>query len=219
MGCKGEESRLEKSAPSASRFEAFGFEPSGGGLESIESTSGTCATWYRAYQKALSSKDEDTDGQLVEVFFPESPEAVSDGMIHSRIIFALFADSDVDDTHIGVRVEKGRVTLGGSVGNDRHKHRAANLAMRQKGVAAVQNNLHVASRHLDHSIAENVKAVLESFTLIGTEAVEVNVDRGTVILRGRVPNQTAREAAGRIAWRTPGVVEVRNQLNVQGAHG
>jgi osmotically-inducible protein OsmY len=223
MRCKGEGPATGGNAYDGNRFDAYGFKLPGGEDRKIpdrtESTSGTCASWYNAYQKSLLSEEKESGKQHIEVFYPESPQAVSDGLIHSKIIFALFADSGVDDTHIGVRVERGIVTLGGAVRSDRQKYRAGNVAVRQKGVTAVYNNLLVASPHLDHNIAENVKAVLESFTLIDTHAVHVQVDRGIVMLSGRVPNQRALETAGRVAWRTPGVLDVRNRLNVQAAHG
>jgi osmotically-inducible protein OsmY len=216
MRWKGEVPKTENKV-SGNRFDAYGYGMSQmQGGERIESTSGTCASWYNAYQKALSSKEENNGEPLIEVFYPESPQAVSDGLIHSRIIFALFADSEVDDTHIGISVKNGRVTLGGSVRSQRLKYRAGNVVIRQKGVRSVRNNLHVASRHLDYSIAENVKAVLGNLTLIDTRAVEVTVDRGIVMLSGMVPNQSAREAAGRMALRTPGVLDVRNTLDVHG---
>jgi len=203
MRWKGEVPKTENKV-SGNRFDAYGYGMSQmQGGERIESTSGTCASWYNAYQKALSSKEENNGEPLIEVFYPESPQAVSDGLIHSRIIFALFADSEVDDTHIGISVKNGRVTLGGSVRSQRLKYRAGNVVIRQKGVRSVRNNLHVASRHLDYSIAD-------------TRAVEVTVDRGIVMLSGMVPNQSAREAAGRMALRTPGVLDVRNTLDVHG---
>ena len=217
MHCKGKEPNNETSNANVGRLDAYGLDLSY--LKTrTESSSGTCAAWYSAYQKSLLSKKKERK-EHIEEFYPESPQTVSDGLIHSRIIFALFAESDVDDTHIGVRVEKGLVTLGGSVREERQKYRAGIIVMRQKGVMSVRNNLQVATRHLDQNIAENVMAVLESFTLIDTHAVEVNVDRGIVMLKGMVPNQNAREAAGRVAFRTPGVVDVRNQLHVQAAHG
>jgi osmotically-inducible protein OsmY len=214
MRCKGEEPKSEANKTTGERFNAYGFEASSlASRASTEGTSATCAGWYSDYQKSLFSNGK-ASREHIEVFYPESPQTVSDGLIHSRIIFALFVDLDVDDTHIGIRVENGWVTLGGSVKDERQKYRAGNIAMRQAGVRTVRNNLQVASRRLDHRIAENVKAVLESLTLIDTQAVEINVDRGIVMLSGRVPNQNAREAAGQVALRTPGVLDVRNQLNV-----
>ncbi|HEY8477426.1 MAG TPA: BON domain-containing protein, partial [Chloroflexota bacterium] len=46
----------------------------------------------------------------------------------------------------------------------------------------------------------------------------VEVDSGVVTLTGTVPNKRVKAAAGDDAWWVPGVVDVRNELQVTGRH-
>ena len=45
--------------------------------------------------------------------------------------------------------------------------------------------------------------------------IDVDVQAGVVILSGRVRSAELRGAAGAVAWRTPGVRDVCNVLNVR----
>ncbi|MDA8140883.1 MAG: BON domain-containing protein [Desulfobacteraceae bacterium] len=69
----------------------------------------------------------------------------SDDLIHSRIIFGLFSDPLVDDTHIGVRVVNGLVTLSGEALDRCQKNRAEHIAAGEEGVTIVRNLLTVVS--------------------------------------------------------------------------
>jgi len=51
-------------------------------------------------------------------------------------------------------------------------------------------------------------------SLVDAETVDVRVVNGVVTLSGSVPNLAARRAARDTAWRTPGVVDVRENLRI-----
>ncbi len=46
--------------------------------------------------------------------------------------------------------------------------------------------------------------------------IEVNCDAGVVTLAGTVPNKPAKHAAGDDTWWVPGVVDVRNNIQIGG---
>ena len=70
------------------------------------------------------------------------------------------------------------------------------------------------TRDADSGITKVVEASLESNDKVKARQVEVQTREGIVILTGVVDTEEARREAGRVAWRTPGVDGVVNDLTV-----
>jgi len=68
--------------------------------------------------------------------------------------------------------------------------------------------------HSDSEIKSTVVDRLRANPHTADCTLKVDVKRGVVILRGRVPSRRAKRAAGDDAWDTPGVADVSNQLDV-----
>ncbi len=69
-------------------------------------------------------------------------------------------------------------------------------------------------RKSDEELKKDVIARLEK---LGLSKLEVRVSNAVAILTGTVQNYIEKRNAGAEAWKTPGVVEVFNDLQVQGA--
>lgn len=67
----------------------------------------------------------------------------SDERVYGDVCEALTDDSEVDATHIEVKVSEGEVTLSGSVTSREQKRRAAHVADRIAGVRDVHNQLRI----------------------------------------------------------------------------
>lgn len=123
----------------------------------------------------------------------------------------------VPEELIRVTVEDGAVTLGGSVGWRYEANEAENLVRKVKGVVFVVNNIVIVppsgSEELD--IAEEIERAFRRHAELDAERVDVEVIGATVILRGAVSSWTEREDAEQVAWRSPGIKEVRNELYVE----
>ncbi len=69
----------------------------------------------------------------------------------------------------------------------------------------------------DEEITEMVYDALDSDPLVPYDAdIEVSVDSGVVTLSGTVPNKRVKHSIGDDAWWVPGVVDVRNDVQVGG---
>lgn len=70
----------------------------------------------------------------------------------------------------------------------------------------------------DDDIAADVMDNLRWDTRVQADTIEATVDKGTVVLRGGVPTYTARAAAVEQARSTPGVRDVKDEMQVAVKH-
>jgi osmotically-inducible protein OsmY len=127
------------------------------------------------------------------------PEYRDDDEIRAAILEELVSDprfAGLDQHTVKVEVKAGVVRLSGRVLRSETRQAASEIAGRQHGVVAVQNDLEA-----DDEIAARVRAALEA---AGIEGVEVSVLLGRVKLRGAA----ATPDAIRIAEGVPGVESV-----------
>lgn len=151
-----------------------------------------------------------------------------DREIEKEIEAALDWDAYIDDALISVSVEDSEVSLSGTVGSVAEKNRAFNKAW-VAGVRSVdddglqiewwaRNEVLREDKYVARSEEEIRNAVNKAFLYdprVPSATVDVEVDAGTVTLRGAVDNLKARRAAARDARNVVGVWSVRNQLMVR----
>jgi osmotically-inducible protein OsmY len=65
-------------------------------------------------------------------------------------------------------------------------------------------------------IKEKIRSVFYRHALIDSENISVNAKGRTVLLTGRVRSWTERKDAEDAAWSIPGVIDVKNKLEVEG---
>ena len=71
-----------------------------------------------------------------------------------------------------------------------------------------------STRDLDSAISSKIDESLEASTAVKARQVNVQTREAVVYLTGIVDSEDSRREAGRIAWRTPGVDGVVNDLTV-----
>lgn len=64
----------------------------------------------------------------------------------------------------------------------------------------------------DAAVATKIEHRFSDDRGINAQAIEISVRKGNVVLTGRVPNEDAKERAGRLASAVDGVVRVDNRL-------
>lgn len=143
----------------------------------------------------------------------------SDQEIQDDIYGALRRDVLVDETNIVARVANGIVVLSGSTPTMAEKNAAESDAWLTPGVTDVINNIVVtpAVERMDQDIQEDVVASLTRDTRIDMGNIDVDVTDAIVYLRGTVSDYTQKWIASDIAWWTPGVRDVINELTVKAA--
>lgn len=142
----------------------------------------------------------------------------SDQTIKQAVNDAFLYDPRVRSFNVEVGVEDGVVTLTGTVNNLQAKNSAANTASNVVGVQRVQNQIKVRPRHgvADSEIADTVIKGLKANAVVDRFDLTVHVSNGIVHLYGQVDNQFEKNEAARVAETQPGVLGVRNQIEIQG---
>ncbi len=151
------------------------------------------------------------------VKFPAGFAVPADSHIKSNIENLLRWQPNIDSTDIQVSVDRGWVTLQGSVDAYWKKVRAEDLALGLSGVAGVSNELAVVpSKDVeDMAIAQDIHDAFIRNASVSPDLVDIQVEDGKVILSGSVPSLQAFSAAERIARKTLGVRKIDNRLVIQ----
>ena len=137
----------------------------------------------------------------------------NDTEIATEILNAWRWNWEVPEADIKVKVEGGWVTLDGKVEWNYQKEAAKKAVINLTGVKGVSNNISIKTESHD-AIEEGMieKAIGRSW--IDDSEIEVKVTGHTVNLKGMVGSIYQREEAGRIAWNTPGIWMMHNDLVV-----
>lgn len=142
----------------------------------------------------------------------------SDSEIQQAVIRELNWDTRVDETDVGVEVDKGIVTLTGTVDSNLKRTAAQEAAHRVAGVLDVANDVKVHYRGLqgrtDTEIAEAVRRALEWHTEVPHQRIQTTVTDGWVSLKGTVDHWHERENAELAIRHLSGVHGVVNQIKI-----
>jgi osmotically-inducible protein OsmY len=146
------------------------------------------------------------------------PGGKTDTDVRDDVLSELAWDSRIDEKQIGVQVEQGVVTLGGTVDDLATSTAAVEAAHRVAGVKDVANELQVKSvqsAHLtDTDIAKVVRQALEWDALVPDKEIRSTVTAGVVTLEGLVTTPIEREEVERVVRRLKGVRRLDNRLQV-----
>ena len=134
----------------------------------------------------------------------------------------LYHDAMLSLDDVNARVERGTVTLTGTVTSLLAKERAARVAETVKGVLDVRNEIVVAPQ--TQKSAEALSSAIRHALVMNpaTEGYEIQVKaepNGSVLLTGEVDSWAERDLAGRIAKGVGAVTAVRNDLEVSFQEG
>jgi osmotically-inducible protein OsmY len=118
------------------------------------------------------------------------------------------------NTSIQVFVDKGRITLQGTV-NWNYQRQSADRSVRYlAGVRDVNNHIVVRPVAEQVAVRSQIEAALIRNARLDADHIRVEVRDDRVILRGTVQSWIEREEAERAAWASPGVGDVENELIV-----
>lgn len=145
------------------------------------------------------------------------PERVrNDEQIREDVLRALNRDIWVDESKINVIAEEGKVTLMGIVDSYTEKSYAEDDAWSVAGVIEVDNQMVIEPKvgRTDEDIATDVRDDLIRNIRIDPTKISIHVTAGVVYLRGSVSTVAQKWLADDVAWWTPGVKDVQNELHV-----
>ncbi len=146
-----------------------------------------------------------------------------DRELAEAVVSELKWDTRVDESAIEVHVDRGGVSLCGSVGSWAERLAAQEAAQRVGGVREVINRIEVElareARRTDAELARSVQSALDSDVFVPQANVRSSASAGQVILEGHVDFCSQRDDAERVVRNIRGVRRVLNQILVKPAAG
>jgi len=124
--------------------------------------------------------------------------------------------AQVPADRITVKVEKGWVTLTGTVDWHHQRHEAERSVRGLAGVVGVTDLLALAPRAVPADVALRIQEALLRQARREAKRIDVTVEGSTVTLRGEVHSLAERVAAHGAAWSAPGITRVVDDLRVRG---
>jgi len=144
----------------------------------------------------------------------------TDKQLQQEVEDELEWDPSVNVTDIGVEVTDRIVTLSGHPSSYAEKLAAEKAAQRVAGVKAVVVEMEVRLTHADirtdEDVANAVRSILKWIVGISESAVQVQVEKGWVTLRGELDWAFQRHVATRTISQMRGVTGVSNLIEVRG---
>lgn len=183
------------------------------GIVTLTGTVDNYAKKLQAEKAAKSVVGVKAIAEDLEVKFADSKKK-DDTDIAEDVLFVLRTDLLVPDEKVQAKVENGWVTLEGEVHWNFQREAAKRSIEHITGVRGVFNHLKIRSELNDAIEQKEIEAALHRSWAINDEHIKVHVEGRTVRLTGTVASLYQKEEAGRIAWKTPGIWHVENELEV-----
>jgi osmotically-inducible protein OsmY len=127
----------------------------------------------------------------------------------------LFWDSIVPKDRVKVTVEKGWVTLSGSVDWHFQREAADQDVQRLMGVRGVANEIGIKPIVDASNVEDDIEQALHRSWYYDPNSIKVSADGGRIKLTGIVTTWNARQLAGSTAWSAPGATAVTNDISVR----
>lgn len=137
-----------------------------------------------------------------------------DNEIATDVLDALELNSGILKERVKVKVEDGWVSLSGELPWNYQKDAAQEVVHYTSGVQGLTNEIIIKSIGNDRIEKKHVEEALIRNGSIDDEDMKVSVSGNKVTLSGTAYSLSQKEEAGRVAWNSPGVWEVENELSV-----
>lgn len=149
----------------------------------------------------------------IEVFLHHSWEK-PDLEIAMEVIAALKSNSFIPKDKITILVENGCLTLGGELAWNYQREYAKNAVHALPGLKSFVNNITIKSESPNAIEVRDIKEALRRSTAVAKDII-VEVDGNKIILSGTTDSIYSKEEAGRIAWKSPGIWQVQNDIDIR----
>lgn len=132
------------------------------------------------------------------------------GAVHAILYWSVAVPNDA----VKIQVEKGWVTLTGALDWAYQRHIAARAVGQMRGIRGLTNAIEVRRKVAPEAIGRNIEAAMLRHAEREVRHIGIDVKDGTVTLTGKVGSYAERKVARGVAWSTPGVSAVVDDLVV-----
>jgi len=152
----------------------------------------------------------------IAVLYPAHVSIPTDPEILAALMNALKVSPAIDESKIQLSVDKGIVTIKGTVDSLWKMSKVENTAYDVLGVVEVVNELAVVPTTTlrDEQIAQSIQSAFERNRHIDPDTVTARVVNGKVILSGSQPNWMAHQNVIDIVRYSPGVNEMVDEIKI-----
>ncbi|MCI0467329.1 MAG: BON domain-containing protein [Beijerinckiaceae bacterium] len=183
------------------------------GVVTLSGHAGSYAEKIAAERAVQRVKGVKAIAQEIEVRYPDHSKR-SDDEIAQRALKILNWSVQVPADSLQVMVEKGWITLSGTV-PWQYQRLAAESALRKlSGIVGVTNLVEIQPQVEASGIRQKIVESLKRNAELEADSIRVVVDNDKVTLEGKVKAWYERELAERAAWSAPGVRSVVDRLTL-----
>jgi osmotically-inducible protein OsmY len=151
--------------------------------------------------------------QEIEVRVPEGKNWADD-QIASRALSIIAWDTALPEGKVQVKVQKGWVTLSGTVEWFYQREAAERAVRKLSGVLGTSNLIEVAPSVQAGDVRERIAEALRRSAELEAAGIRIAVQGSKVTLSGTVGSLQEKYAATKAAWSAPGIAEIENRLVV-----
>ncbi|MCC7296890.1 MAG: BON domain-containing protein [Bacteroidia bacterium] len=184
--------------------------------DGIVSLTGVVDSYAKKLEAESATKKVIGVRALVENIEVQSPSrwTKTDVEVAKEALTALKSSYSVPDDKVTVTVENGTVTLDGELPWNYQREAAKSAVDYLNGVKSVKNNIKIKSEIHDAIEKKDVENAIARNWSFDDSVINVAVTGTTVTLTGTVNSWYQKNEADRIAWNTPGIWHVKNELMV-----
>jgi osmotically-inducible protein OsmY len=141
--------------------------------------------------------------------------ARTDPEIAREAIRELESHVSIPNDRIKVTVEKGWVTLEGTVDWQYQKSLAESSVKKLRGVIGITNSITLKPQVTPTEIKSKIEEALRRSAELDARRIRVEIEGETVKLYGSVRSWAERQEAEEAAWSAPGTVKVQNHITIE----
>ena len=151
----------------------------------------------------------------IEVVYLGSPK-LGDADVAGAALVALRQSVSVPADTIEVAVSHGIVTLRGGVEWGAEREAAEGAVQDLAGVVDVVNLIDIKPHPSRKLVERSIESAFQRNAVLDAHHIDIEINDGTITLRGTVQSLQELREAERAAWAAPGAREVQNHLVVGG---